>query len=395
MSATLVPMPRLSDSMEEGTVVRWLKAPGDVVKRGEALVEIETDKATMVYEAEADGILGEQLVAEGEVAALGAPIAHLLTEGGPPERVSATPVARRVAAELGVALERVKGTGPRGRIVRADVRAAAKTRGDGAGTQSRGESAARREARPAPASPPPASPLAAIPPAAGERVELTATQRTIASRMLESRTQIPEFTLTAELDMTRALALRRELNASGARVSVNDLVVKAVALTLREQPRLNASWAGDHIVRHARVNVGIAVAAEDALLVPVIADADRKSIFEIAAEARTLGERPRTRSASANDLEGATFTVTNLGMFGVLAFDAVINAPQAAILAVGTTARTPAFADDGTVVARDHMQVSLSCDHRAVYGADGARFLARLREALETPMTLLMPGGAR
>jgi len=415
MSATQIPvtiaMPRLSDSMEEATILAWLKAPGDTVARGDELVEIETDKATMVYEAEADGVLGELLVGEGEVAALGAPIAELLVAGsplpaaapnagGPPAaeaeptpaaaaptsaaaaapapgaRMAATPIARRLAAQLGIALETLTGSGPRGRIVRADVRAAGERRpAPGAGVGER----------------PAAAPATAGP--GDERIELTSTQRTIARRMVASRSEVPEFTLTAEIDMTDALALRRQLAelGDGARVSVNDLVVKAVALVLREQPAMNASWGGDHIVRHGRVNVGIAVASEGALLVPVIQDADRKPLSEIAREARALGTRARERSATPAALSGGTFTVTNLGMFGVLSFDAVIDAPQAAILAVGATVRRPVFDAHGAVVGRDLMHVSLSCDHRVVYGADGAVFLERLRDVLEHPMTLLMP----
>jgi len=425
-TAIAITMPRLSDSMEEATILAWLKAPGDAVARGDELVEIETDKATMVYEAEQDGVLGELLVGEGEVAALGAPIAQLLVEGAPaspapasaapgpsagapaagaPEptvaaapapaaagaaavpsaaaapvpagaRMRATPIARRVAAELGVALETLTGSGPRGRIVRADVRAASERRPvAGAGVGER-----------------PAAPPAAAGPD-DERIELTSTQRTIARRMVASRTEVPEFTLTAEIDMTDALALRRQLVALRAeeKVSVNDMVVKAAALVLREQPAMNASWGGDHIVRHGHVNVGIAVATEGALLVPVVRDADRKPLSEVAREARALGTRARERSATPAELSGGTFTVTNLGMYGVLSFDAVIDAPQAAILAVGASVRRPAYDALGVVVARDLMHVSLSCDHRVVYGADGARFLERLRDVLEHPMTLLMP----
>jgi pyruvate dehydrogenase E2 component (dihydrolipoamide acetyltransferase) len=426
LAAIPIAMPRLSDAMEEATVVAWLKAPGDAVACGEALVEIETDKATVVYEAEQDGVLGELLVGEGEVAALGAPIAQLLVEGAqaappatptpaaaapappsaptpappsaatsatapptappppaaapvPPRarhaapgatRPRATPVARRVAAERGVDLGALVGSGPHGRIVRADVLAAAAAAPVGA----------------------PASPAAVAD--GDERVALSATQRTIARRMVASRSEIPEFALTAEVDMTDALALRRQLADAGHRVSVNDLVVKAAALALREHPTLNASWGGDHVVRHTHVNVGIAVAADDVLLVPAIADADRKSVPEIAAEARALSERARMRAATPAELSGATFTVTNLGMLGVLSFTAVIDAPQVAILAAGAVVRRPVFGADGTVVGRDLMHVTLTCDHRAVYGAHGARFLQRFAELLEHPTLLLLPPSA-
>jgi pyruvate dehydrogenase E2 component (dihydrolipoyllysine-residue acetyltransferase) len=401
-----ITMPRLSDSMEEATVLAWLKQPGEAVASGEPLVEIETDKATMVYEAERDGVLGGILVGAGEVAALGAPIGWFAGDASEPEgsdverqapapeagpaiaapprpeqppparpdkrRARATPLARRVAADQGVDLFGLSGTGPGGRIVRADVMAAL---------------AAGRSPEPVSS----ALPRAAA--AGDERLPLSATQRTIARRMSSSRSEVPEFTLTAEIDMTAALAARRELNEllPSARISLNDLVVKAAALVLREQPEMNAAWDGEAIVRRARVNVGVAVATEGALLVPVIFDADRKPLPRLAAETRAAGERARTRSSSAEELSGATFTVSNLGMFGVLSFDAVIDAPQAAILAVGTVVRRPVFDAADAVVARELMQVSLACDHRVVYGAEGARFLARLRELLEHPMLLTLP----
>ncbi|HEU4703258.1 MAG TPA: dihydrolipoamide acetyltransferase family protein, partial [Conexibacter sp.] len=293
------------------------------------------------------------------------------------------------AAELGVDLRRLSGSGPYGRLVRADVLAAAAT---GATASAVAATAPALAAAMAPPAAPPAA--GAMPSAGDERVELSATRRTIARRMVASRTEIPEFTVTREIDMTAAVALRRQLADADRRVSVNDLVVKAAALALREGPALNASWGGDHVVRHARVNVGVAVAAGDALLVPVIADADRKSLPEIAAEARALGEQARARTVSPAALSGATFTVTNLGMLGVLNFTAVIDAPQVAILAAGAVVRRPVFDEAGAVVARDLMQVSLTCDHRAVYGADGARFLQRLAELLEHPTLLLLPPAA-
>ncbi|HET7119891.1 MAG TPA: dihydrolipoamide acetyltransferase family protein [Solirubrobacterales bacterium] len=377
-----IAMPRLSDAMEEAVILVWLKGAGEAIAKGEPLVEIETDKATMVYEAEVDGVLGELLAAAGESVALGAPIATVMVAGEEPaparspsapqkQRVRATPVARRVAADLGVELAALHGSGPAGRIVRRDVLAAA------------------------PASTAPTVTASPVPtPADGERVELSATQRTIARRMVESRREIPDFTVSAEVNVTAALALRRELNEAlpEARISVNDLVVRAAAIALREQPALNSSWGGDHVVRHAGVHVGVAVAAgDDALLVPTIFDADRKSLPEIAAATRAAGERARDRASTPEELGGATFTVSNLGMFGVSGFEAVINPPQAAILAVGGSARRPVFAADGSVAAVELMQLSLCSDHRLVYGAAAARFLARLRELLERPLLLTMP----
>jgi pyruvate dehydrogenase E2 component (dihydrolipoamide acetyltransferase) len=380
-------MPKLSDSMEEATVLTWLKRPGDTVKRGEPLVEVETDKATIVYEAEAGGVLDEILVDDGETAALGAPIAQLRTTdavakpAAPPAapaspngpaapvaerpakegRARATPVARRLAEERGVSLTGVEGSGPGGRIVAADVPGPQADSTPGRGT---------------------ATP-----------VELTPTQRTIARRMAESRASIPEFTLEAEIDMDAAARLRDELRSAGIEPlpSFNDLVVRAAALALREFPALNATYE-DGPVRHGRVNVGIAVDAEDVLIVPTLHDADRKTVFDLAKESRALAEGARRRSLSAEQLGDGTFTVSNLGMFGVRRFNAVINPPQAAIMAVGEVAER-AVVRDGAVVPRTTMDVALSCDHRVVYGAEAARFLQRVTHLLEHPSLLLLEGG--
>jgi pyruvate dehydrogenase E2 component (dihydrolipoyllysine-residue acetyltransferase) len=378
-----VGMPKLSDSMEEATVLRWLKDAGEDVRRGEPLVEVETDKATVVYEAESDGVLESILVAEGESAVLGAPIARLRTEAGAraavaapaPARASApaagraraTPVARRRAAQLGVALDGVAGSGPQGRIVASDVEAA--TPAGAAPAVSDGD-----------------------PRGAMSAVSQTATQKTIAQRMSDSRAEIPDFTLEAEIDMEGAARLREDLRAGGVEPlpSFNDLVVRAVALALREFPALNAAYEPGRVLRFARINVGVAVDAGDALLVPVVRDADRRPLTEIAAESARLAERARTRSLGPDDLAGGTFTVSNLGMFGIRRFHAVIDRPQAAILAVGSVAPRPVVAADGSLVARRTMDVALSCDHRVVYGAEAARFLARVRELLEHPTLLLL-----
>ena len=379
-----VPMPRLSDQGEEATVIKWLKQPGEPVGRGEPLVEIETDKATMVYEAEFEGVLDEIVVDEGTTAALGQTIARAhgtgaapsapppaapaetappasvsalpaVTNGGKAGRHRATPVARRLAAELGVSLEGVSGTGPGGRIVRADV----------------------REASPAPAG--------------EDEIELTPTQRTIAQRMTESRAQIPEFTLEVEIDMEAAAEAREALQALGREPlpSFNDLVVKAVALSLRKHPAVNSSWAGGRIRRNARVNVGIAVATDDALYVPTLPDADTLPIFELAGLARSLIKKVLAGTIASDELHGGTFTVSNLGMFGVRRFHAVINPPQAAILAVGEVSLRPVVGEDGDIVARNRMDVALSCDHRVVYGAEAARFLQTLTTLLERPVALV------
>jgi len=373
-----VTMPKLSDSMEEATVLAWLKKPGEHVERGEPLVEVETDKATVVYEAERDGVLAEVVVDEGGTAALGAVIARLSAGGAPPpppapppqaSRPRATPVARRLAEELGVDLERVNASGPGGRIVEADVRAA----------------------RPAEPAPDP-SPVAAGGRGEETVVELTATQRTIAERMSRSRSEIPEFTVEVEIDMDAATAVREDLRTLGREPlpSLNDLLVRAVALCLREFPALNAGFADGRIVRYGRINVGIAVATDDALIVPTVVDADRKSLFELAAASREAIEKVRARRLAPADVADGTFTISNLGMFGIRRFNAVINPPQVAILAAGAVERRPAVLDDGSIVARRRMEVSLSCDHRAVYGAEGARFLQRLKELLEHPVALVI-----
>ena len=389
-------MPRLSDSMEEATVLEWLKQPGDHVSRGEPLVEVETDKATMVYEAEVEGVIAELVVPAGGTAALGETIARIAVAGDaaaapspvepvqapadpapvvteepvaqrgvPGSRARATPVARRLARELGVALEHVSGTGPGGRIVRADVRAQSGNGQEGLA-------------------------VAESPRGTATEIELTTTQRTIARRMSESRAEVPDFTVEAEIDMEHAHRLREEWRAAGHDPvpSFNDLVVKAVALALREHPALNASYDETRALRFSRVNVGIAVATDDALYVPTIFDADARTVAEIAAESRRLTELVRSRSITTEELDGGTITVSNLGMFGIRRFNAVINRPQAAILAVGEVALRPWVTPDGGIAARRLMDVALSCDHRIVYGADGARFLQRLRELLENPAQL-------
>ncbi|HET7759533.1 MAG TPA: dihydrolipoamide acetyltransferase family protein [Gaiellaceae bacterium] len=370
-------MPKLSDSMAEAVIIRWLVSPGEAFDRGAGLVEVETDKATVVYEAEAAGTLDSILVPEGASAAIGDPIATLANgagEGAQPQvsdgkRPNATPVARRKAVELGVSLHGLAGTGPGGRITQEDVERAAGGPGE---------------------------PTRDVPAEAGgkgevETVELTATQATIARRMEESAKTIPVFTVSADVDMSLIAELRR-----GAREerddapSLNDFVVKAAASVLRAYPRFNASFAGGRIECYSRINVAVAVATDDALLVPVVRDADRKTLAEIAAETRRLAEGARSRSLRPDDLADGTFTVSNLGMFGVRSFTAIVDPPQVGILAVGGIRRAPVEDADGGVVFRDLMSVTLSCDHRAVYGADGAQFLSRLRELLERPLALTL-----
>jgi pyruvate dehydrogenase E2 component (dihydrolipoamide acetyltransferase) len=373
-----VVMPRLSDSMEEGTIVRWLKQDGETVSEGEPLAEVETDKATVTFDADAAGTL-RILVGEGKTARIGEPIASIgdatatATAKAPPAdngRPKASPLARRVARESGVDLAQLTGSGPGGRIVKADVRAAA----------------------PAPA-PAPATATVRGNKGAVTIQQLSRTQVQISQRMAESKATIPDFTLHIQVDMEHAVALRGQLRKAGRGGDVvpsyNDLVVKACGLALREHPRANAAYRDGAFELYERVNVGIAVAAEDSLIVPTVFDADSKSLLEIAREARALADRVRQRQITPAELSGATFTVSNLGMFGVRSFAAIINPPQAAILAVGELREAPVVRD-GQIVPGSLMDLVLTCDHRILYGAPAAEFLARVRQLLEQPVNLLI-----
>src|SRR5262245_713872 len=441
--ATDVVMPRLSDSMEEGTVLKWLVQPGDEVSRGDPLVEIETDKANMTYESDTDGVLVEIVAQEGDTLAIGEVIARIgdageVKEGGEAEapaeeeqeapeeeeapapaqaereparaeagggetqaaaatkerparadgngRVKASPVARRMARELGVELAAIEGTGPGGRIVKADVQAAAE--GDGA-------KAAPAEAAPAEAP----APAPAPEPARGEAGakgqaeihELTRLQQTVGRRMAESQATAPDFPISLDVDMTRAVELRTRLKeVADPAPSYNDMVVKAAATALREHPRVNGAYRDGKWELYERVNVGIAVAAEEALVVPTVFDADQKSLGAIARDARALIGKVRDKTIPPPELSGATFTVSNLGMYGIERFVPIINPPQAAIMSVGALAKKPAVDERGRVVARDQLTLTLACDHRILYGADGAQFLARVKELLEQPLSLAL-----
>jgi len=388
--AVEVTMPRLSDSMEEGTVAKWHVGVGSTVERGQVLAEIDTDKATMEYEAETGGTVLAIFVQEGETAAVGAVIARLGEPGesieerepeetppsptaplseAPPAlsafreaRENASPVARRLATELGVDLRALRGSGPNGLITKEDVQQAAGAPPVGAATPSSAKGEARVEA-------------------------LTRTQEVIARRMAEG-SAVPTFAVEAEIDVSALEELRAKQHGKDETPSLNDYVVRAVALALEDYPRLNGSFTEAGFELYSRVNVGIAVAAEGALLVPVVFDADTKSVQEISVESRRLAGLARTHDLAPADLDGGTFTVTNLGMFGTSRFLPIVNPPQAAILAVGAATRRPAFGDGGKIVAREIMNATLVCDHRIVYGAEGARFLARLRELLEDPRQL-------
>jgi pyruvate dehydrogenase E2 component (dihydrolipoamide acetyltransferase) len=399
-------MPRLSDTMEEGTILQWLKSDGDVVARGEELVEIETDKAAMVYEADQEGTL-EIVAGEGATLAVGEVIARVGSPTGG-ERVKASPLAKRIAAEGGIDLHGVTGSGPGGRIVKADVLApAGPTPAQGAPASDVAEPALATAAT-SPADAAAASQQAAlegVTTAKGETttIDLSRTQQTIARRMAESKATIPDFALQMDVDMEDCVALRVELkrlsqpdtpaqpgsSAPVAAPTYNDMVVKATALALREHPRANGSYRDGKVQLHSRVNVGVAVASEDALVVPTIFDAEEKSLGEIARETRALAERVRSGEITPPELGGGTFTVSNLGMYGIRSFSAIINPPQVAILSVGSL-EPRAVVRDGQMAARHTMTLTLVCDHRVLYGADAAQFLARIRELLQTPSALTL-----
>jgi pyruvate dehydrogenase E2 component (dihydrolipoamide acetyltransferase) len=436
-------MPRLSDSMEEGTVLRWLKGLGDEVAVGDELVEIETDKANMVYEADLAGTIVEVLAQEGDTLPVGDPIARVGDasevggNGGAPReepaatepaappppteapapaataappspagvgadgRVKASPIARRIARDRGLDLQGLSGSGPGGRIVKADVEQALAS---GAPAQAAAPPAPAAPAAPAAAQAAPAAAPAPPTPGVSEKpetakgqvevVEPTKVQQTIARRMAESKATAPHFYLQAEFDMSAAFEGRKRLKEMAGEGEIvptfNDMVIKACALALREHPRANAAYRDGHFEFYSRVNVGVAVAAPDALIVPTVFDADLKGLRQIASETKALAARVRDGSITPPELSGGTFTVSNLGMYGISNFSAVINTPQAGILAVGELKAKPVVTDSGLIEARQLMGVTLACDHRILYGADGAIFLARVRELLEEPLGLAL-----
>jgi pyruvate dehydrogenase E2 component (dihydrolipoamide acetyltransferase) len=429
-----VVMPRLSDSMEEGTILSWLKQVGDEIAVGDELVEIETDKANMAYESDTAGTLTEILAQEGETLPIGSPIARIVDSGdegpgaeaagpvsdtspspsgegpasSPPtadaeeadsdapaeeaepepqvqngERVKASPLARRLAKDRGLDLASLEGSGPGGRIVKHDVEEAAEPAGPVSDTS------------PSPSGEGPAS----SPPAGGtakgevQIQEPNKLQQTIARRMAESKATAPHFYLTIEIDMGRAVAARAAIKAASKDGDVvpsfNDMVVKACAIALRELPKANGAYRDGRFELYSRVNVGVAVAAEEALVVPTVFDADRKGLRQIAADVRAVAAKVRDGSVTPPELSGGTFTVSNLGMFGIEEFGAVINMGQAAILAVGAIREAPAVRD-GQIVPAQLMKATLACDHRILYGAEGAEFLARVKQLLEEPVSLAL-----
>lgn len=451
-------MPRLSDSMEEGTILKWLKSDGDDVSKGEELVEIETDKANMTYEADEAGTL-EIVAQEGDTLAVGETICRIGEGGGSSEadeepeeeqapdaseeaeeqgdegaadeaseeeedesdedegeegepedeadepeeepepepepseepeesepgeddgRVKASPIARRMASERGLDLSSVEGSGPGGRIVKADVEAAGGGEEPPPAEEPKEEAEAPKKQR-------------AADQGRGEieYVELNRLQRTVARRMAESKATAPDFVMTLEVDMDEAVALRQQLKAVAGDApapSFNDFVIKASALALKDFPRANGAYRDGQFEQYGRVNIGVAVAGQDALVVPTVFDADKKGLGQIAEEARKLAERVRDGKITPPELSAGTFTISNLGMFGIKRFVAVLNPPQAAILAVGELTPRPVVRD-GEVVIRTIMELTLTCDHRILYGAEAAEFLGRIREYLETPLRLAL-----
>jgi pyruvate dehydrogenase E2 component (dihydrolipoamide acetyltransferase) len=429
--ATKVFMEALSPTMEEGRLVKWLKNEGDAIKSGDILAEVETDKAIMELVARGDGVLRKRLVNEGDAKPVGtligviAPadenIDSLVAGGGapspdaaaapapaskpaeapaaiatpapaaaPPQPVAPTqpqptaqaptsstnggqvrssPLARRMASERGVDLGQLHGSGPGGRIIKRDVESA-----QTAAPATAGATAAPR------------------PPRVGdyEDVALTQIRKTIAKRLAESIGPIPTFYLTAEFDLSRVTEMRTAMAELGDefKVSINDILMKAVATALAQHPEVNAHWLGDKIRYHNRVHLGMAVATNDGLIVPVIFDADQKRMSEISAEARELAKKARERKLKPEEYTGSTFSISNLGMFGIDQFTAIINPPEVAILAIGS-AEDVAVPDGDSITIRKRVRVTMSCDHRAVDGAVGAKFLQTLRRLIENPLMLV------
>jgi len=410
-------MPKMGDAMTEGKVVRWYKKPGDAVKKGEPVLEIETDKVNLDLEAENDGTLSELSAKEGEMVPVGGRLALVLAEGekepeparratdkkdsikhttgeygeamemkGPRvDRVAAppaaanvvampaaggrkrsSPLARKMAAEMGVSLDQVSGSGPGGRIVASDI----KNVGRVLNPPGRAESPSHVEAK---------------------SIPVTAMRRTIAKRLSESIGPIPHFFLTADYDVTNLLAMRVQVNeALGVKLSLNDFIVRAAALALRHHPNVNASWSDDVITQHGDIHIGIAVSTPEGLITPVVRNADQKSVADIGADVRALAEKAKNRKLQPNEYQGSTFTISNLGAWGIEEFTAIINPPNVAILAVGAAEARPVVTAERQIVVRDRMKITMSCDHRVVDGAAGAEFLKTLRQYVEQPVRLLL-----
>ena len=423
--ASRVVMPKLSDTMEEGRILRWLRKEGESIETGQALAEVETDKATVEMESYGNGTILKLVTPEGQFVKVGdviaivgqpgedvssllppaggapaqspAPAAAASAQPAPPPAAAApaaravvppspgagapapsgrslraSPLALRMAAEAGLDLASLQGSGPQGRIVKRDI-----------------EAALTQAPQPAAATGPRARNVPAAPEAAAESedVELSMVRRTIARRLVQSKGPVPHFYLTIDAAMDRVWDAYRALRDQKSPISINDIIIKAAALALRQHPELNASFAGDHVRVFSRVHIGMAVAVEDGLVTPVLRDADLKPLEAISEEARTLAERARSRKLQPDELAGSTFSISNLGMMGIEEFSAIINPPEAAILAVGAVRQVPVVAD-GAVTTGWRMKMTLSVDHRVADGAAGARFLQTLRSYLENPLLM-------
>ncbi len=426
-----ITMPKLSDTMTEGTLISWKKKKGDKVTTGEVLAEIETDKATMEWESPEDGTLTEIFIEEGGKVNVGDKIAFIGGEGetapvekkaeakpekteetkpakkeeAKPEakkekpapaaveskvdrpktnaaeddaRVKASPVARRLAGELGVDLSKVNGTGPEGRVTESDVRAAGKG-----------------QSRPAAQVSAPSAAIPAARPGEGARIQLSGMRKVIAQRLVESKGPVPHFYLNIDIDAGPLLAARAELKSGGegaetAKVTVNDFVLKASVQAAIKVPKVNASFDGDAIVQYTDVDLAVAVAIEDGLITPVIRKAQDKSLPQISAEIKDLAHRARSKRMKPEEFQGGSFTVSNLGGFGVDSFSAIINPPQGFILAIGTISKRPVVGEGDQVVIGHRMSICMSCDHRVIDGALGAEYLKELRHLLENPALLLV-----
>lgn len=426
--AEIISMPKLGFDMAEGTLVRWVIGQGESVEKGQVLAEIETDKATVEVESSASGILHSHLVKEGDIVPVGTPIAVVATPGEevtdlpsgvtaiarPPdkagtsaveavvqesvqevaaspdgERLKASPLARRMADDYGIELRQVKGSGPGGRIVRRDIEQAMKATSPAA--------APVPVSAPAPAVQPVAAFVPSMltqPEAGGEdqRIPLDKLRSIIGKRMVESKTQLPHFYVTSEVNMAALMELRKQFNSQlpeEQRLSVNDFIVKATALALRQYPNLNASLQGNEIIRHGQRNIGVAVALDTGLITVVCKNADFKSLGLISQEVREMVSRARAGKVRPEDIEGSTFSISNLGMFDVEHFIAIINPPEAAILAVGSVKET-AVVENGEVKAGLRMKMTLSADHRVTDGAEAARFMQTLKGLLEKPALILL-----
>ena len=412
----VITMPRLSDTMTEGKVAKWQKNVGDTVKEGDILAEIETDKAVQDFESEVNGTLLYQGVAEGDAAEVdkilaiigpaGTDVSGVVSGGGKKaatpkaeaktetkteekkeaapvaasstgERIAISPLAKKIAEDKGVDFSAIKGSGENGRIVKKDVE----------NYQPSAQSAAAATSAPKAVS---AQPSVAFTPGEDSETVNSQMRNIIAKRLGESKFTAPHYYLTVEINMDKAIEARKEMNAvPDTKVSFNDMVIKAVAVALRKHPQVNSSWAGDKIIHHGNINVGVAVAVPDGLVVPVLKNTDFMSYNDISASVKDMAGRAKTKALKANEMEGSTFSVSNLGMFGIETFTSIINQPNSAILSVGAIVEKP-IVKNGQIVVGNTMKLSLACDHRVIDGATGAQFLQTLRTYLESPLTLLL-----